>query len=380
MVECDFLIIGAGIAGASAAFEISGLAPKTRVILVEREDVPGYHATGRSAALFLETYGGTVVRALARSSRAFLQTPPSGFTDTPLLTPRGVLHIARDDQREAAERLFTECRPRARGLRLVDGAAALALQPALRPGYAVCAVHEPSAMDLDVDALHQGFLRGFKARGGDLLTAAEVQTIERHSEKWRVTTSKGEIGATTIINAAGAWADTVAERAGLDPLGLVAKRRTAITIDLPAGVDPHGWPMTVDVDEAFYFKPEAGRLLVSPCDETPMPPCDAQPDEWDVAVAADRLQTATTLPVFHITHKWAGLRTFLPDKAPAVGPDPAADNFLWLAGQGGFGIKTSPAMGRLTAALAVGADMPPDLTDEGLSWAALDPSRFGGVR
>jgi D-arginine dehydrogenase len=207
MAECDFLIIGAGIAGASAAFEISGLAPKARVILVEREDVPGYHATGRSAALFIETYGGVIVRALARSSRPFLQSPPAGFTETPLLTPRGVLYVARGDQREAAERLFDECRPRARDLRLVDGAAAVALQPALRPDYAVCAVHEPGAMDLDVDALHQGYLRGFKARGGTLLTAAEVQTIERRSEKWRVTTSKGEIDAATIINAAGAWAD-----------------------------------------------------------------------------------------------------------------------------------------------------------------------------
>lgn len=380
MVECDFLIIGAGIAGASAAFEICGRAPKARVILVEREDVPGYHATGRSAALFLETYGGVVVRALARSSRPFLQSPPAGFADTQLLTPRGVLHIARDDQREAAERLFDECRPRARDLRLVDGAAALTLQPALRPGYTDCAVHEPGAMDLDVDALHQGYLRGFKAREGTLLAAAEVQAIELRSGYWSVTTSKGGIGAATIINAAGAWADQVASLAGLAPLGLVAKRRTAITIDPPSGMDVRAWPMTIDVDETFYFKPEAGRILVSPCDETPMPPCDAQPDEWDVAVAADRLQTATTLPVSHITHRWAGLRSFLADKTPAVGPDPAAANFLWLAGQAGFGIKTAPAMGRLTAARALGADMPPDLTDEGLSWDTLDPSRFGGVR
>ena len=235
-------------------------------------------------------------------------------------------------------------------------------------------------MDIDVDALQQGFLRGFKAGGGTVLTSAGVQAIERRNGSWRVATAGGEVRAATIVNAAGAWADDIAERAGLAPLGLVAKRRTAITIDPPAGLDPGGWPMTVDADEAFYFKPEAGRVLVSPCDETPSPPCDAQPDEWDVAVAADRIQTATTLTVSHIVHKWAGLRTFLPDNIPAVGPDPAEPRFIWLAGQGGFGIKTAPAMGRLAAAAVLGAEMPPDLTDEGLTGAMFDPSRFGGVR
>lgn len=380
MMECDFLVIGAGIAGASAAFELSRSEPKARVILAEREDAPGYHATGRSAALFLETYGAAVVRALARSSRPFLQSPPAGFAHTPLLAPRGVLHIAREDQRDAAERMFAECRPRTVDLRLLDARQAAAVQPALRPGYAVCAVHEPGAMDLDVDALHQGFLRGFKAAGGALLTNTGVGVIERRGGEWRVATAKGDVQAITIVNAAGAWADEIAERAGLAPLGLVAKRRTAITVDPPSGMDPGGWPMTIDMDEAFYFKPEAGRVLVSPCDETPMPPCDAQPDEWDVAVAVDRLQTATTLAVSRIAHKWAGLRSFLPDKAPAVGPDPAAASFLWLAGQGGFGIKTAPAMGRLLAAAALDGDIPADLADEGLTWADFDPSRFGGVR
>jgi len=380
MVKCDFLIIGGGIAGASAAYELNRHAPNARIVLAEREDVPGYHATGRSAALFLETYGGATVRALARSSRSFLRSPPDGFGGAPLLSPRGVLHIAREDQREAAERLFSECQPRARDLRMLDANEAATVQPALRPGYAARAVHEPDAMDLDVDALHQGFLRGFKAGGGTLLVNAGIEAIDRGARAWRVTTARGEVDTAVIVNAAGAWADEIAERADLAPLGLVAKRRTAITIDPPAKMDVSGWPMTVDIDEAFYFKPEAGRVLVSPCDETPMPPCDAQPDEWDVAVAADRLQTATTLTVSHIAHKWAGLRTFLPDKAPAVGPHTAEPSFLWLAGQGGFGIKTAPAMGRLAAAVALEADMPPDIADEGLTWADVDPSRFGGVR
>ena len=378
MTACDFLVIGGGIAGASAAFEIGRQAPRATVILVERESAPGYHATGRSAALFLETYGGAVISALAKCSRPFLQSPPAGFSDVPLLTPRGVLHIARDDQRETAERLFAECRALTKELRLLDGREASALHPALRPDYAVCAVHEPGAMDIDVDALHQGFLRNFKSGGGTVITTAGVQAIERRNGSWRVTTPQGEIRAATIVNAAGAWADEIAELAGLSPLGLVAKRRTAITIDPPAGIHPGGWPMTVDADETFYFKPEAGRVLVSPCDETPVAPCDAQPDEWDVAVAADRIQTATTLTVSHIVHKWAGLRTFLPDKIPAVGPDPAEAQFLWLAGQGGFGIKTAPAMGRLAAAAVLRGDIPPDLADQGLTWATLDPRRLGG--
>lgn len=377
---CDFLVIGAGIAGASAAFELTRQSSTARVVLLEREDAPGYHSTGRSAALFLETYGGTVVRALARCSRSFLQSPPRAFTDTPLLAPRGVLHVARADQRETAERRFAECRPRATNLQLLDARATEVLHPALRPGYAACAIYEPGAMDIDVDALHQGFLRGFKSRGGTLLTAADVRAVDGDGGNWRVATANHEFRATTIVNAAGAWADEVAKLARLAPIGLTAKRRTVITVDPPTTMNPRAWPMTVDMDEAFYFKPEAGRVLVSPCDETPMPPCDAQADEWDVAVAVDRLQTATTLRVSRITHKWAGLRTFLPDKAPAIGPDRAASGFLWLAGQGGFGIKTAPAMGRLTAAAALGAPMPADLTDEGLTWAALDPNRFGGVR
>ena len=379
MAACDFLVIGGGIAGASAAFEIGRQAPRAKVILVERESAPGYHATGRSAALFLETYGGPVISALAKCSRPFLQSPPADFADVPLLTPRGVLHIARADQRETAERMFAECRARTKELRLLDGREASALHPALRPGYADCAIHEPGAMDIDVDALHQGFLRSFKSGGGTVLTTAGVQAIDRRNGNWRVTTTTGEIRAASIVNAAGAWADEIAELADLSPLGLVAKRRTAITIDPPAGMDPGGWPMTVDADEAFYFKPEAGRVLVSPCDETPVEPCDAQPDEWDVAVAADRVQTATTLTVSHIAHKWAGLRTFLPDKIPAVGPDPAEARFLWLAGQGGYGIKTAPAMARLAAAAILGAKIPPDLTDEGLTRSMFDPSRFGGV-
>ena len=383
-MDYDFLVIGAGIAGAAVAFELTEKAPGARIAVVEREDTPGYHATGRSAALFVETYGGPLVRALVRGSRSFLETPPAGFAEYPLLSPRGVLHFAREDQRRRAEQLFADCRNLTRDLRLVEAGEIADLQPALRPGYAVCAVHEPHAMDIDVGALHQGFLRGFKARGGRLITGAGVNAIERPGERWRIQTTAGPLTAGAIVNAAGAWADEIAEAAGIAPLGLVPKRRTVITFDPPddspgappGGMTVAGWPMTIDVDESVYFKPEAGRILASPCDETPMPPSDAQPDEWDVAVAVERLREATTLTVERIAHKWAGLRSFLADKLPAVGPDTAEPTFFWLAGQGGYGIKTSPALGRLAAALLTGAEVPADLADLGVTAAALGPGRF----
>lgn len=379
-VDCDFLVIGAGIAGAATAFELTERAPGARITVVEREDTPGYHATGRSAALFVETYGGPLVRALVRGSRSFLETPPAGFAEYPLLGPRGVLHFARENQRERAECLFADCRDLTRDLRLVEGGEIADLQPALRSRYAVCAVHEPHAMDIDVGALHQGYLRGFKARGGRLITSAEVHGFERVRGRWRIRTAAGPLIAGTVVNAAGAWADEIAEAAGITPLGLVPKRRTAITFDPPGGLTVARWPMTIDVDESVYFKPEAGRILASPCDETPMPPSDAQPDEWDVAVAVDRLQQATTLNVDRITHKWAGLRSFLADKLPAVGPDSMEPTFFWLAGQGGYGIKTSPALGRLAAALLTGAEVPADLADLGVTAAALGPGRFPGCQ
>ena len=377
-MDYDFLIIGAGIAGAAAAFELTETAPEARIAVIEREDTPGYHATGRSAALFVETYGGPLVRALVRGSRSFLENPPAGFAEYPLLSPRGVLHFAREGQRQRAEQLFADCRNLTPDLRLVEASEIARLQPALRSGHAVCAVHEPHAMDIDVGALHQGFLRGFKARGGGLMTGAGVRTIEHRGGRWRVQTAAGPLTAGTIVNAAGAWADEIAEIAGTAPLGLVPRRRTAITFDPPGEMAVSRWPMTIDVGESIYFKPEAGRILASPCDETPMPPSDAQADEWDVAVAVDRLQEATTLTVKHIAHKWAGLRSFLADTLPAVGPDTVEPTFFWLAGQGGYGIKTAPALGRVAAALLTGREIPANLADLGVTAEALAPDRFAG--
>lgn len=377
-MNCDFLIVGAGIAGASAAFE---LAKRTRdtgasIVLLEREDTPGYHSTGRSAALIADSDTHGTFLHLAQASRPFLDNPPPGFADTPLLSPRGFLFIARADQRPKAEEIFAENADVVPGLRLIDGAEAAAIHGALDPERVACAVHEPGAMDIDVHALHQGFLNGFKAGGGTVATSAEVRALEWSGGRWTVSAGDTTYSAAVVIDAAGAWADQVGEMAGLAPLGLVPKRRTAINIDPPQGIDHTGWPMVCDVEVTFYFKPDAGQLMASPADETPSPPCDAQPEELDVAIAVDRIEKATSLEVERIFHKWAGLRSFFADNEPAVGFDPRAEGFFWLAGQGGNGIMTSPAMGRLAAALATGAGIPPDLAQRGVAEADLSPARL----
>jgi D-arginine dehydrogenase len=369
------------MAGASAAYELTGPegAPGATVAVLEREEFPGYHTTGRSAALYSASYGHPVIRALCVASHPFFDTPPAGFAERPLLTPRGILFIGRADQDASVETLYAECRSLVPSLRLIDGTEAEDLVPVLAPGYTARAVLEPEATDMDVDAILQGYLRGFKARGGTVVTNAEVQGLERRrGGGWRVRTRAGAFTAAMVINAAGAWADEVARLAGLSPLGLVAKRRTAVVFDPPAGVDCAAWPAVIDADEEFYFLPDAGRILASPADETPTAPTDAQPEDIDVAVAVDRVERATTLKVASIERKWAGLRSFFPDKVPVVGPDAAEDSFFWLAGQGGYGIMTAAAMGRSAAALATGRDLPGDIRDLGLGRQDLAPTRLTG--
>ncbi len=372
MDHIDIAIIGGGMAGASAAYE---LAADASVLLLERESQPGYHTTGRSAALFSETYGNAVIRALSVGSRSFL-APPAGFADHPLLTPRGVLLIARADQMATAAAHAEAAAKLVPSVRLIDGAAAQARVPVLRPGYAAGAVEEPDAMDIDVHALHQGFLRGARARGARIVTDAEVTGLARDGDGWRIETRVGSWHAGVVVNAAGAWADPIAALAGLPPAGIVPKRRTAVTFAPTPGIEIADWPAVVDADEQFYFKPEAGKLLASPADETPFAPCDVQPDELDIAVCIDRIQAAAELPVRRIDRSWAGLRSFAADKTPVVGFEPDAPGFFWLAGQGGYGIQTAPAMGRVAAALALGRAVPDDLADLGVAAAALSPARI----
>jgi D-arginine dehydrogenase len=367
----DYLIVGSGIAGAGAAYELSNDA---RVLLLEREDAHGYHTTGRSAALYSEAYGNAVIRGLTRASRAFFEAPPEGFAAHPLLTPRGCLYLGRPDQAQALAYMLA-ADPNT--LRPVTREAALALVPALHPDYVGSGLMEDGAMDADVEAIHQGFLRGAKARGADIRLGQDVVAIAAAAAGYSVRTAAGEVFETRVlIDAAGAWADRIAELAGVRPIGLQPMRRTAVIVDAPAGVDVRAWPMVIDADEQFYFKPDAGRLLASPADETPAEPHDAWADEMDVAICIERVQTAADIPVQRIVRSWAGLRSFVADRSPVIGYDAAAPSFFWLAGQGGYGVQTAPAAARTAGALARRQALPADIAAEGVTAEALSPTRL----
>ena len=372
MERCDFLIVGAGIAGASAGY---GLAERGRVVVVEREDTPGYHTTGRSAAMFMETFGGPLTRGLAAAGRAFLVDPPANFAPSPLLRPRPVMYPGRADQVEALDRLYDENRRLVPTVARLGAAEALQLAPLLREDYVAGAVLEPDSQEIDVAALHQGFLRGLRGRGGTLITEAAVTALARQDGLWHAETAAGAYAAPVLVNAAGAWCDAVAALAGVASIGLQPKRRTAFVFDGPAeGGDD--WPMLHDIEDTFYIKPEAGRILGSPADETPSEPCDAYAEELDIAIGAERIMQATALEIRHIRNKWAGLRSFVADREPVAGFDDAAEGFFWLAGQGGAGIMTAPALAAVTAALAIGDPLPETVAARGIAAAALGPGRL----
>ena len=370
----DFVIIGAGMAGASAAYFLAG---EGSVLLLEMESQPGYHTTGRSAALFAEAYGNMPIRALTSGGRPFMMSPPDGFSETPILTPRGALFIGREDQSAALDETFKSGSEYLDSMERLSAVEVRELIPMLREGYASGGVLEANAMDIDVNALHQGFLRGARAKGCELQQDALVTGLKRENGGWRISAGGDEISAGVVINAAGAWCDVVADLAGAKRVGLVPKRRTALLVDGPTDMPFADWPAFVDADEQFYARPESGALLISPADETPMEPCDVQPDELDIAIAIDRMQQATTLEVKRVIRSWAGLRSFVGDKTPVVGFDPEIEGFFWLAGQGGYGIQTAPSMGRVSAALASGGDIPDDLKAFGLKASDLTPARFG---
>jgi D-arginine dehydrogenase len=366
---CDVLVVGAGIAGASIAAE---LAAHASLVVAEREDVAGYHTTGRSAALYIASYGNASIRALTAASRAFFDAPPEGFAEHPLLTPRGCLHIANTAQLPRLKALFTELSATGVPVERLDAAAVLARVSVLRPEAIAGGVYEPSAADIDVAALHAGYLRQARARGATIALGAGVTGLERVGEVWRVSLANGEtMEAGIVVNAAGAWGDELAALAGASPVGLSPCRRTAMTIDPPPGVETAHWPAVIDVDEGFYFKPESGRILVSPADETPSPPCDAACDDMDIAIAIDRLQAAADIPVLKAPRAWAGLRTFAPDRTPVIGFDLGPPAFFWFAGQGGYGMQIAPAAARLGAAMALGQEPP-----EGADPALFSPARF----
>ncbi len=361
------------MAGASVAYH---LAPHARVTLLEREPHVAYHSSGRSAALFAPTYGSSLTQRLTLSGQAFLAGPPPGFATAPLLRERRFLLLGREP--ELAERDEYERTARTAGLtteRVTPGEARKLL-PVLRPTAFDWALFDPHAWDIDVDALMQGFLRGTRAHGARVQTSHEVGAIEREGGGWRLRGPDFDLHADIVVNAAGAWADEVAARAGIAPLRLVPHRRTAFIFEPPEGTDVGDWPMVADAANQYYFKPDAGRLLGSLSEEVPVPPGDAQPEDLDVAIAVDRIEQVVDFPIRRVLRSWAGLRTFAPDREPVSGYEPGLPGYYWHAALGGYGIETSPALGAFAAATILGKAVPEDLAERGINAAQLAPQRL----
>ena len=372
-VDVDVVVVGAGIAGASLGHF---LAPHRRTLILERESQPGYHSTGRSAALFFESYGTPQVRALTLASRAFLDSPPAGFADGPILSPRGAMLVAAPGQDADLAEAWDVLRATSARGELLDARAALSFVPVLREAGVLGAVLEPDAADIDVHRLHHGFLRSARRNGGSVVADAEVTAIARDERRgvWRVDAGGTRYEAPVIVDAAGAWADRVAALAGVRPIGLVPKRRSIFTFAPPAGIDVARWPMFGGVGDSWYVKADAGMLLGSPANADPVEPQDVQPEELDIALAIDRIEAATTL-VVRPRRTWAGLRSFVADGDLVGGFADDAPGFFWLAAQGGYGIQTAAAMGEACAALVRGEPLPERIAAFGLSAGALSPSR-----
>ncbi|MBB5516966.1 D-arginine dehydrogenase [Rubricella aquisinus] len=355
-MRVDVAIIGAGIAGASLAAALAG---HRSVLLLEREDAPGRHSTGRSAAIFVRNYGKPVLRAL--NDLSFGPLSEGGY-----LSPRGVMTIATRDDRPAFDAFMAE----AHGVEQITTEEACAAFPLLRPEAANRAAIERAASDIDVDRLMQDHLRAHRAAGGEVWTKAEVTALT-HDGRWQISLADGRAcSAGTVVNAAGAWADEVARGAHVRPMGIIPYRRSAAI--LPVEQDIATWPMILPATETWYAKPEAGRLMVSPADEDPVPPQDAWPEDMVIAEGLDRFSQAVDYEITRVTHSWAGLRSFAPDHVPVAGEAPDAPGFYWLAGQGGYGVQTSPALAAHMAALIRGEASPcPDWVENSLS-----PRRF----
>ncbi|MGN6090933.1 MAG: NAD(P)/FAD-dependent oxidoreductase [Luteibacter jiangsuensis] len=369
MKQLDVIVVGGGIAGASVAWF---LAPHARVAVLERESFAGFHTTGRSAAHFSETYGSPQVRALSRATRPFLERPPCGFAAHPILHPRGALLVGGAGQAERVHAEYEAMRRHTPSLSLLRESAIRDRVPVLRPEAARVALLEPDSADIDVNELHQGFLRGAKANGVGIHVDTDVQSIRRDGSQWVVNDAWR---APVVVNAAGAWADVVANLAGVQPIGLEPRRRSAFTFAAPEGASIDAWPFVVDIDETFYFKPDAGLLLASAANADPTHPHDVQPEEYDIALGIHRIEEATTMTIRRPTRAWAGLRSFVADGDLVGGFAPDAEGFFWLAAQGGYGIQTSAAMAEACAAMILGRPMPWHLLDQGLTPEMLGPAR-----
>ncbi len=366
-------MIGGGIAGAAVAYELAAVG---RTCLLERESQPGYHATGRSAALYAASYGPAPVRALTRASRTFFEHPPAGFAAHALLHHRGVLFVAEPGQEAVLASLHDELRADCPALELLDADAATSRLPVLRRNRTACALSDADVFDLDTHALHQGYLRGLRGRGGTVRCDAGVSGLSRAGAGWTVSVGEERLAARTVVNAAGAWCDEVALMAGLPALGMQPRRRSAFVFAGPPDRCHQDWPMAVGVGEDWYLKPDAAQWLASPANADDTVAQDVQPEELDIALGVHRIEEVTTLQVGRPVRTWAGLRTFAPDGLPVVGFDPRSDGFLWLGGLGGYGIQTAPALGRIAAALASGDPLPRELARHGVDIRLLCVERL----
>jgi D-arginine dehydrogenase len=378
MREFDIAIFGAGIAGASLAWRLAG---ERSVALIEEETQPGYHSTGRSAAMFMESYGPPMVRALTRASRAFYQHPPPGFTDSPILTPRGALFLASPGQQAQLDATRADLQASCPQLLQLDAAQTLARVPCLRPDKVLASLLDPDSMDLDVHALHQGFLRGFRAvgapHGAELFTDAYLTTAAHNGQVWQLDFADGSrLQARTIVNATGAWADQFATLFKARPIGLVPKRRSAFTFKAPQGVDTSHWPAVGGIDESYYFKPDAGQLLGSPANADPTHPHDVVPEELDIATGIYQIEAVSTLEIRRPSSTWAGLRSFVADGEIVIGWDDQAPGFFWLAAQGGYGIQSAAGASALADALIRKTALPEELLRQGVDAAAVSPKRL----
>jgi D-arginine dehydrogenase len=369
----DFMVVGGGIAGASAA---AALSRHGRVALLEKESQPGFHSTGRSAAVLSCAYGPRSWQILTAASASFYAEPPEGFTDAALAKPLGALYLAAAHEEGGLKVKADDLARRGTACELISAEAARSMVPVVDMKKFTLGLHEPGCVDLDTNALLHGYLRQARRNGAETFLGTEVEGLARSSRVWRAATRNETIEAPILINAAGAWADEVAARAGLPRRGLEPLRRTAITFAPPAEHDAKKWPMTFDVAETWYFKPEGRHIMMSPADLVPTEACDAQPDAYDIAVAIDRIESVTSMKVDRPNSRWAGLRTFAPDHEAVIGPDPEEPSFIWYAGQGGNGVMASQAAGEVCAALALDQDMPGSVARLGLTKDMIAPSRL----
>lgn len=367
MSSFDIVIVGGGIAGLSLAAALHGRS----VLVLEAEDQHGQHSSGRSAALFTRSYGNAIVRDLTVRSDAFFQAPPAGFADAALTAPRPCLYVASPGRLPELRRFVREVGTECPGIEIVERLDPNPWGVPLDPEVAGAGAVDRAAMDIDAHAFLTGFRNMAKRHGAVLSLSTRFLRAARSTAGWAITTSRGQLECRILVDAAGAWADEVAAEAGIRPVGLQPKRRTLACVEVERAVRAD-WPFVVDLDMTFYFKPDAGRLIISPADETLVPPGDAYAEEWDVAVAIDRIEKATGMKMTRLISSWAGLRTFMPDERPVVGVDPASPGFFWFAGQGGFGLQTAPALAALGASLLLRRQL--NEQDEELA-AALSPKR-----